>query len=272
MTEPVAASRTIRVALTGVAGKMGREVVKALQGAPDLALVAAISPRHAGADAGELAGLGAIGLAVEAALTEALATTQPDVLVDFTRPEAVMDVARAALAAGVRPVIGSTGLTPADLAELDRLAKAGGLGVLVAPNFAIGALLMIRFAAEAAKYFDHAELIELHHDRKHDAPSGTAIKTVEAMNEARARFEPPAIPGSETIPGVRGGEQGGVHVHSVRLPGLLAHQEVLFGGLGQLLTIRHDALSRECYMPGVLLGVRQVMTLSGLVYGLENVM
>lgn len=267
-----AAAGPIRVALTGVAGKMGREVVKALQDAPELALVAAVSPRHAGRDAGELAGIAPIGLTVGADLPATLAATRPDVLVDFTRPEAVMGVARAAIAAGVRPVIGSTGLTPDDLAELDRLARAAGVGVLVAPNFAIGALLMIRFAAEAARYFDHAEVIELHHDRKHDAPSGTALKTLEAMAEARPRFEPPAVPGSETLPGVRGGEQGGVHVHSVRLPGLLAHQEVLFGGAGQLLTLRHDALSRECYMPGVLLGVRRVMTLSGLVYGLENVM
>lgn len=266
-----APTTTIRVVLTGAAGKMGREVVKAMQAAPDLALVAAVSPRHKGQDVGELAGCGPLGLRATDDLAEALAT-KPDVLVDFTRPEAVMGVARAALHAGVRPVIGSTGLTPADLEELDALAKAKNLGVLVAPNFAIGALLMIRFAAEAAKYFDHAELIELHHDRKHDAPSGTAIKTVEAMNAARPRFEPPAIPGSETVAGVRGGEQGGIHVHSVRLPGLLAHQEVLFGGLGQLLTIRHDALSRECYMPGVLLGVRKVMTLSGLTYGLEHVM
>ena len=272
MAETAAPDRILRVALTGAGGQMGREVVKALQGALDLALVAAVSPRHAGRDAGELAGIGPLGLIVEADLATALAATAPDVLVDFTRPEAVMGVARTAIAAGVRPVIGSTGLGPADLAELERLAGAHGVGVLVAPNFAIGALLMIRFAAEAARYFDHAEVIELHHDRKHDAPSGTALKTLEAMAGARPRFEPPAVPGEETLPGVRGGERGGVHVHSVRLPGLLAHQEVLLGGQGQLLTIRHDALSRECYMPGVLLGVRKVMTLSGLVYGLEQVM
>lgn len=262
----------IKVLLTGAAGQMGREVVKALQNTSDLRLVAAVSPRHAGSDVGELAGIGAIGLPVVADLSTALTETRPDVLVDFTRPEAVLGVARAALAAGVRPVIGSTGLTPADLNELAALASEKGLCVLVAPNFAIGALLMIRFAAEAAKFFGHAEVIELHHDRKHDAPSGTAVKTLEAMAASRASFEPSAVVGTESIPGVRGGERDGVRIHSIRLPGLLAHQEVLFGGLGQLLTIRHDALSRECYMPGVLLGIRQVMDRSGLIYGLEQVM
>lgn len=241
----------IRVFVAGAAGQMGVEVVKAVAGAPDLALVGTTTSR-------------ADDLAV------ALAAASPDVMVDFTRPDSVMANARTALAAGVRPVIGTTGLTPADLEELAGLSADGC--TLIAPNFAIGALLMIRFAAEAAKFFGHAEVIELHHDRKHDAPSGTAVKTLEAMAAVRPAFEPPAVPGSETVPGVRGGEVGGVHVHSVRLPGLLAHQEVLFGGLGQLLTIRHDALSRECYMPGVLLGVRAVMNRSGLIYGLEHVM
>ncbi|MEB3330769.1 MAG: 4-hydroxy-tetrahydrodipicolinate reductase, partial [Candidatus Sericytochromatia bacterium] len=187
-------------------------------------------------------------------------------------PDTVYGVAEAALAAGVRPVIGTTGLTADQLAALGAQAKARDLGVLVAPNFALGALLMMRFAAEAARYFAHAELVELHHDRKRDAPSGTALRTVEAMQAERSAFAPPAVAGEETLPGARGGEAAGIRVHSIRLPGLLAHQEVLLGGEGQLLTIRHDAFSRACYMPGVLLGIRRILDRTGLVHGLEHLL
>jgi 4-hydroxy-tetrahydrodipicolinate reductase len=262
----------IRVALAGAAGQMGREVVKAVAGAPDMALVAAIAPRHVGQDAGIVAGLPALGLPLRADLATALADTRPDVLVDFTRPDTVFAVAQAALAASVRPVIGTTGLTEAQLASLGTAAEARGLGVLVAPNFALGAILMMRFAAEAARHFGHAEIVELHHDRKRDAPSGTALKTLEAMRAHRSAFEAPAIPGEETLPGARGAEAHGVRIHSVRLPGLLAHQEVLLGGEGQLLTLRHDAFSRACYMPGVLLGIRRILDRTGLVHGLEHLL
>ena len=262
----------IRVVLAGAAGKMGKEVVKAIQGAGDIQLVGAASPLHTGTDAGELAGVGPCGVLIESDLAALLAEARPDVMIDFTTPEAVKGNAILALEAGVRPVIGSTGLSPADLDELRALTEAKGLGALVAPNFAIGALLMMEFAARAAKYFDHAEVIELHHNQKLDAPSGTAFKTVEAMAQVQARFGATNVPETEKLEGVRGGEYAGIRVHSVRLPGMLAHQEVLFGGLGQVLTIRHDAMSRECYMPGVLLGVREVMRLSGLTYGLEHVL
>ncbi|MEB3221043.1 MAG: 4-hydroxy-tetrahydrodipicolinate reductase [Candidatus Sericytochromatia bacterium] len=262
----------IRVALTGAAGQMGREVVRAVTAAPDMALVAAVAPRHVGQDAGTVAGLPALGLPLRDDLEAALGETRPHVLVDFTRPDTVHGVAEAALAAGVRPVIGTTGLTASELGALEAAAQARGLGVLVAPNFALGAILMMRFAAEAARYFDHAEIVELHHDRKRDAPSGTALKTVEAMRADRADFHPPAIAGEETLPGARGGEAAGIRVHSVRLPGLLAHQEVLLGGEGQLLTIRHDAFSRACYMPGVLLGIRRILDRTGLVHGLEHLL
>ncbi|MNS12916.1 4-hydroxy-tetrahydrodipicolinate reductase [compost metagenome] len=262
----------IRVVLAGAAGKMGKEVVKAIHGAKDIQLVGAVSPLHTGTDAGELAGIGPCGVLIESDLAALLAEARPDVMIDFTTPEAVKGNAILALEAGVRPVIGSTGLSPADLDELRALTESKGLGALVAPNFAIGALLMMEFAARAAKYFDHAEVIELHHNQKLDAPSGTAFKTVEAMAQVQSQFGVTNVPETEKLAGVRGGEVAGIRVHSVRLPGMLAHQEVLFGGLGQVLTIRHDAMSRECYMPGVLLGVREVMRLQGLTYGLEHVL
>jgi 4-hydroxy-tetrahydrodipicolinate reductase len=257
----------IKVVLAGAAGKMGREVVKALDGAPDIQLVGAVSPRHAGRDVGEVAGLAHRGLPIMATLD---ACEQGDVFVDFTNPDSVMANALEALKLGYRPLIGSTGMSQQDLATLDRARN--GLGVLVAPNFAIGALLMIRFAAEAAKYFEHAEIMEQHHHQKLDAPSGTALKTAEAMLESRPEFNRAHPDEVEKLAGARGADLKGIRVHSVRLPGMLAHQEVYFGGLGQVLTIRHDALSRECYMPGVLLGIRKVMELDGLVVGLEQVL
>ena len=262
----------IRVVLAGAAGKMGREVIKALDGHPDVALVGAVSPRHAGRDVGEIAGLAHRGIEIHATLDGALASTSADVLIDLTTPEAVLGNALEALRLGLRPLIGSTGLGAEDLAQLADAAGRTGLGVLVAPNFAIGALLMMRFAQEAARYFEHAEIIELHHAQKLDAPSGTALKTAQAMRESRPSFGRAHPDEVEALAGARGADIEGIRVHSVRLPGMLAHQEVIFGGLGQVLTIRHDALSRECYMPGVLLGVRKIMTLQGLVIGLEHVL
>lgn len=262
----------IRVVLTGAAGKMGRETVKAIARSEDIQLVGAVSRSQAGDDAGVVAGIGPIGVAIEADTLQALDTLKPDVLIDFTTPEVVRGMADAAIARGIRPVIGTTGLSPADLEAIDQAARARGVGALVAPNFAIGALLMMQFAKKASEYFDHAEIIELHHNQKLDAPSGTALKTAEAMRQVQDRFGATNVPETETIAGARGGETAGIRIHSVRLPGLLAHQEVLFGGLGQVLTIRHDAMSRECYMPGVLVGCRKVMTFEGLVYGLENVL
>ncbi|MDB5100634.1 MAG: dihydrodipicolinate reductase [Cyanobacteria bacterium RYN_339] len=259
----------IRVVLAGAAGKMGREVIKALDGAEGIQLVGAVSPRHAGRDVGELAGLPRRGLAVEATLANC---ARGEVFVDFTNPDVVMANALEALKLGYRPLIGSTGMSKADLELLQRESLAHGLGTLVAPNFAIGALLMIRFAAEAAKYFEHAEIMEQHHHQKLDAPSGTALKTAEAMLASRATFERAHPDEVEKLAGARGADLDGIRIHSVRLPGMLAHQEVYFGGLGQVLTIRHDALSRECYMPGVLLGIRKLMDITGLVVGLEQVL
>jgi len=218
----------IAVAVAGAAGRMGQTVCGAIEGADDMELVARADP------------------ALATTVAEALAAS-PDVLVDFTVPSTALENARAAVAAGVHVVIGTTGF---DLAELSRLS---GANVFVAPNFAIGAVLMMRFAAEAAAHMAAAEIIELHHDAKLDAPSGTAARTAELMAAASGRAAPV--------------------IHSVRLPGLLAHQEVILGDLGQTLTIRHDSMTRESFMPGVLLAVRRVGSLAeSPVVGLEHLL
>jgi 4-hydroxy-tetrahydrodipicolinate reductase len=225
----MSAAFPIRVVVAGAAGRMGATVCEAVEAAPDMVLAGRADP--------------ALGTSLADVLAEA------DVVVDFTTPGTAQANALACLAAGVHVVIGTTGFDPAPLQDAAR-ASAGN--VLIAPNFAIGAVLMMRFAAEAARHFPKAEIIELHHDRKLDAPSGTAARTASLM-------EP--------------GMDGPVPIHSVRLPGLVAHQEVLFGGLGETLTIRHDSLSRESFMPGVLLAVRAVPTLpEPVVTGLEHVL
>lgn len=261
----------IRVVVAGAYGKMGREVLKTVWQAEDTELVGALDIYGAGQDVGPLMGIGEIGLSLRDDPEKALQDLRPDVMVDFTGPESVAGNVRLALEAGVRPVVGTTGMNAADLEEIKILAARNRLGCIIAPNFAIGALLMIKFATEAAKYFPNVEIIELHHDRKLDAPSGTAIKTAESLSEARGDFQQGLATEFEKITGSRGGKfDGGIRLHSVRLPGLVAHQEVIFGGLGQTLTIRHDSISRESFMPGVLLAIRKIMNLNELVYGLES--
>jgi 4-hydroxy-tetrahydrodipicolinate reductase len=206
-------------------------------------------------------------------LAHAIEKCAPNVMVDFTRPDVVEGNLRIALAAGVDCVVGTTGLTEELLAELAALAPEGTC-LFFAPNFAVGAVLMMQFAEKAARFMPHAEIIELHHDRKLDAPSGTSIRTARMIAAARASI--PDVPGPETelpdMDGARGTLVDGVTVHSVRLPGLVAHQEVVFGGQGQTLTIRHDSIDRTSFMPGVVLAVREVGTHDGLVIGLEKLM
>jgi len=268
---------TIKVAVNGAAGKMGREVVRAVSQAADLTLVGACDRIAAGEDPGVIAGIGPLGIKIETSLEEMLRHTGAEVLVDFTEPGSVVDSIHTAIRAGVYGVVGTTGLSQADLEDIESAATAKGIGVLVAPNFAIGACLMMRFAAEAARWFPHVEIIELHHDQKKDAPSGTALKTGQIIAEV---WESQGVQGSgrrpveewESLPGARGGKLGGIHIHSVRLPGFVAHQEVIFGLPGQILTLRHDSTSRESFMPGVLLGVRRVKGIKGLVYGLDKLL
>lgn len=261
----------IRVVVSGAAGRMGREVVRAVAGDDGLELVAAVDPYGMGSDAGALAGIEPLGFAVDGDLEATLTRTKPDVMVDFTAPAVVAGNALMAIRAGVRPVIGTTGMGAEEMEELRRLSGETGVGVLVAPNFAIGAVLMMKFAEMAAKFLPTVEIIELHHDQKLDAPSGTAIKTAEMISKVRGDYRQNSATTVTKIEGVRGGVyDGGIRIHSVRLPGFVAHQEVIFGGLGQALTIRHDSISRESFMPGVLLAVRRVMGLDRMVVGLEN--
>lgn len=236
---------TIRVAVLGAKGRMGGEVVRAVQAAADLLLVAAY-------DAGD-----------------ALDLSGADVAVDFTHADAVMANLRACIDAGVHAVVGTTGFDEHRLAQLREWLEGGSTGVLVAPNFGIAAVLMMQFAAQAARFFDSAEVVELHHPGKADAPSGTARRTAAMIAEARRGL--PAMPDATTqeLPGARGADVEGVRVHAVRLAGLLAHQEVLLGGAGESLTIRHDSYDRASFMPGVLLGVREVASRPGLTVGLE---
>lgn len=280
-TEVSELPETLRVAVSGAVGRMGREVVRAVIEAEGLELVAAIdsNAQLTGADAGELAGVSRAGVAIQVALEAALIATKPHVLVDFTLPDGVMINLRTALRAGVAPVVGTTGLNSHDLEEIDALARERNLGAFVAPNFAIGAVLMMQFAAQAAKYLPDVEIIELHHDKKLDSPSGTALLTAQRIGEARreANIFPQPIPAGlvEKAPGARGARNeitGDVPIHSVRLPGFVAHQEVIFGGVGQTLTLRHDSLDRRSFMPGVILAVRKVIGLQGLVVGLENLL
>lgn len=270
-------SRMIPVLVIGAAGRMGREVVKAVHHDSQMQLVGAIGRSSAGRDAGELAAIGNIGLEIGADLGAAIENCGARVAVDFSLPAVVQSNIRALLKAEIAPVVGTTGLSQSDLDALDSEAKAAGVPVLVAPNFAIGAILMMRFAAEASKYFEMAEIIEYHHQRKLDAPSGTAFKTAQVMREARgedfSRVGGDAIEDNSTAPHARGGAIGGISIHSVRLPGFLAHQEVIFGLAGQTLNIRHDTITRECYMPGVLLAIRKIGALPpGVAFGLEKVL
>ncbi|HSL10371.1 MAG TPA: 4-hydroxy-tetrahydrodipicolinate reductase [Actinomycetota bacterium] len=249
----------MRVAVFGAAGRMGGEVCRAVTEADDLALVATVDPAGAGA---AIAGTTAV------ASAEELDASGVDVGIDFTQPDAVMANARWCLINGVHVVIGTTGLAQGHVDELRDLAERGDANAIVAPNFAIGAVLMMRFAEEAARHLDAAEVIELHHDGKKDAPSGTAIATARRIAAARpGAWRPPA--GDDAHPGARGADVDGVRVHGVRLPGLLAHQEVILGGPGQTLTIRHDSTDRASFMPGVLLAVRAVASRPGLTVGLE---
>lgn len=249
----------IRVGVLGAAGRMGREVTRAVASADDLELVAAVDPDRAGGDAA----------GVQIATTiEALADADVDVAVDFTHPSAVMPNVRWCLSHGIHAVVGTTGISPEDAEEMRALTDGADANCVVAPNFALGAVLLVRFAAEAARFFDAAEVIELHHDGKADAPSGTAVATARAIDAARAGdWSTPAAIGVD--PSARGAVVEGVRVHAVRLPGLVAHEEVLFGGPGQVLTLRHDALDRSAFMPGVLLAIRSVAERPGLTVGLD---
>lgn len=258
---------TIRVLVNGAHGKMGQATISAIQQAADLVL------------AGEHGR--------DQSLAQIIKETQADVVVDFTHPDCVFENTKTIIQAGARPVIGTTGLTQEQVLELQKLCADQKLGGVIAPNFSLGVLLMMRLSQECARYFPHVEIIEMHHNKKVDSPSGTAIRTAQLISEAKSSMSSPfekegprgishnSAPNpteKQTLPGARGARYQDIPIHSIRLPGLLAHQEVIFGDLGQTLTIREDTTSREAYMPGVCLACRKVMTLDHLVFGLENIL
>jgi 4-hydroxy-tetrahydrodipicolinate reductase len=245
---------TIKVAVLGAKGKMGSQTCRVVEAAADCELVAALDQDD------EL---------------ELLTTAGAEVVVDFTRPEVVMDNLAWCIDHGIHAVVGTTGFTEERLATLrDQLAAKPGTGVLVAPNFSVGAVLMMRFAAQAARFYESTEIIELHHPDKVDAPSGTARRTAELVAAARREAGSGPMPDATktALDGARGADVDGIRVHGVRLSGLVAHQEVLFGAAGEILTIRHDTMNRESFMGGVLLGVRRIADMPGLTVGLEHLL
>ena len=248
---------------------MGREVIGAVCQEPDLQLAGAVELQASEDYLALPDGSGTVPFSAD--LEHILATCQPDVLVDFTRAQATMPAVRTATRLGVNVVIGTTGLTDDDINELEQLATTHQVGVVIASNFALGAIMMMHLAKIAARYFDYAEIMELHHHLKVDAPSGTAISTAKAMAAARGKpFDNPTEPGNALDS--RGKQVDGISIHSVRLPGLLAHQEVLLGGPGQTLSIRHDTIGRQCYMPGVVLAIKEVVKRKGLTCGLDTLL
>ncbi|MDR3348778.1 MAG: 4-hydroxy-tetrahydrodipicolinate reductase [Acidaminococcales bacterium] len=262
----------IEVLVNGALGRMGREVMKAVSAQEDMRLAGAVDVAASGESVADVINVKSA-VNVEKDLGTALSGKNISVVVDFTRPDAVLDNLRLVLARGVRAVVGTTGFRKDDLAELERLARNNSTAVLIAPNFSVGANLMMRLAEEAAKFLPKAEIIELHHDNKLDAPSGTAAATAEKVAKARGGYMKQGHANEEEkLKGARGAEIEGIRIHSVRLPGYVAHQEVIFGGLGETLVIRHDSNSRECFMPGVILACREIAKYNGLVYGLDEIM
>lgn len=247
----------INIAVCGANGRMGQEVIKAVQSADDMTLVARIDVNN-----GQFA-----------TIKDAKDSVNIDILVDFTQPQSVYENALYCLNNNINIVIGTTGLSDNQIEELKILSESTNTGCLIAPNFSTGAVLMMKFAQTAAKYFNNAEIIELHHNQKKDAPSGTAVKTAAMMSEVNENFASGNCTETETIEGARGANSyNNIHIHSVRMPGFMASQEVIFGSNGQTLKIRHDSTDRECYMPGVLLAIRYVSEHKSFVYGLDNIM
>lgn len=256
----------IKVGITGALGKMGKEVVEAVVASSDCKLVLAV----------DIAGVGtevADGVFVESDLEAGIDRANPDVIVDFTQPDNVYKNVKTYINKCVKSVIGTTGLKPEQIKELEELSNEKNIGVFIAPNFSIGAVLMMMFSGLAAKYFDNAEILEFHHNQKKDAPSGTAIKTAEIMRKEKDNFMLNNCPEKETIDGARGANHdGNIKIHSIRMPGYVASQEVVFGSSGQTFKIRHDSIDRKCYMSGVLLAVRNVFENNKFIYGLENIL
>ena len=257
----------IRVVINGALGKMGQEITRAIVREPGLKVVGAVE-KEVSQQYLPLPKISEL-VPFSSDLGSLLKSCNPDVVVDFTNAEASIAAARIATKQKVNLVIGTTGLSEENLAEIEQLCQANKVGAVVAPNFSLGAALLIHLAKFAAKFFDHAEIMEMHHDKKVDAPSGTAIATAKAMSQTHGKpfIHPKAE--KEILGSTRGGQMDGIAIHSLRLPGFMAGQEVIFSGAGEILSLRHEAISRECYMPGIILAIKEVTKQKGLIYGLD---
>lgn len=257
----------IKIVLFGACGKMGLECVRTVASSENIQLIGAVDPRNIGEDIGILAGIGKLGLTVEA---EPSTIDSADAILDFTDGTSALQNIKFAVSHGVSAIVGSTGIPEQELRDCCKNISEKDIAVLIVPNFSIGATLMMKFAEEAAKYFEGIEIIELHHENKKDAPSGTSILTADRI--AAEKESCCCSCSQEKIAGARGADRNSVRIHSVRLPGLVAHQEVIMGSTGELLTIRHDSTSRTSFMQGVVTAINKIKNLKGLLFGLENVL
>ncbi len=276
-------TNSIPVAVAGALGRMGSEVIKAVQASNDCHLVAALETKteREGHDIGVELGIGNLDIPINSdfegslcglSQSSSIDPLQASVLVDFTHPNVAYEHTRTAIAYGVHPVIGTTGLTPEQIDDLSQFSVKASVGAAIIPNFSVGMVLLQQAASAAARFYNDAELTELHHNKKADAPSGTCIKTAELMEELGKTFNTSCSDEIEALSGCRGGlRPSGLRIHSVRLPGLVAHQEVLLGAPGETYTLSHNTINRSAYMPGVLLTIRKVRKLKSLIYGLERI-
>ncbi len=273
--------KTIPVLVSGALGRMGSEVVNSVLNSSDCELVAAIdlNKKNNGENISQLLNLKKSEILVSNDLEGSLCSISQDyrnekikpVLVDFTHPDSVFENTRSAIAYGISPIVGTTGLTPSQINDLAMFAQKANIGCAIIPNFSVGMVLLQQAASVAAKFYDNIELIEMHHNQKADSPSGTCIKTAEMIEEYPKKYNQRLVKESESLKGVRGGiRDSGLNIHSIRLPGLLAHQVVIMGSPGETYTIKHDTIDRKAYMPGVLQAIRKIGNFDSLIYGLEK--
>ncbi|WP_062046831.1 4-hydroxy-tetrahydrodipicolinate reductase [Bacillus sp. JCM 19034] len=263
--------KIVNIVIAGPRGNMGREAVKLAENTEHFKLVAVVDSKNDGKQLADVEGFSSVNVPIYTDMDRCFQEHDVDVLIDLTAPQFGRKHMEIAFEHGIRPVVGTTGFSDEDIVELRKQAEDKGIGAIIAPNFAIGAILMMKFSQVAAKYLSDVEIIEKHHDRKLDAPSGTSLKTAQLISQVREAKKQGHEQESEELAGARGGDFEGMRIHSVRLPGLVAHQEVIFGGEGQTLTIRHDSINRGSFMPGVKLAVETVLKIDTLVYGLEQI-
>lgn len=268
--------KPIRVIVSGINGRMGRACVRLLDANSDFVLVGAVGragAEYEGKDCGELGGLLKTGVNVSGGLDGLPKGLEADVLLDFTHAGPAVEHAKWAFEKGIRPVIGTSGVDPGDIKDLTDIAARKRLGAMVVPNFSVGAVLMMEFARQAGAFFPNVEIVEMHHTKKLDAPSGTAMHTARKLTETGNKFNPREVDDHEILQGSRGGSvESGVRIHSLRLPGLISHQEVIFGAPGELLTVRHDSFNTDCFVKGIEMALCAVMKLDRMVVGLDNIL